>query len=149
MSSGMYRVTIHVVPNLPLTPKQNFHVLECNLCFAGVNGGWEQREWSPCICLTSSSCQKSSSAYLQGRGRNVPRREASTKAQEADSLVASTRRLWCMRERCGRGHFKGPSIYDVHKFFGFLVPTPLLSVSHSRNLIVPLSPFGDPPPPST
>ena len=48
-----YKVTIHVVLNLPLTPKQR-------LCFSAwasyysrlfaliSTGGWEQRRWTPC-----------------------------------------------------------------------------------------------------
>ena len=49
----IYRVTIHNVLNLPLTPKQR---LCFNTCAAYKNetfvlmstGGWEKREWSPC-----------------------------------------------------------------------------------------------------
>ena len=49
----LYRVTIHVVPNLLLTQRQSFRISTCTSYSNGAlvlmsTGGWEQHEWSPC-----------------------------------------------------------------------------------------------------
>ena len=55
----LYRVTIHVVPNLPLIPRQRLRFSAWASYWNGTfvlrsAGGWKQREWS----LWSSNCRQ-------------------------------------------------------------------------------------------
>ena len=52
----IYRVTIKIVPNLPLTPKQRLrfstYLHRPLTCVLMSTGGWEQHEWWPCNFFT-------------------------------------------------------------------------------------------------